>query len=77
MEVTLSSLEKSEFQTDDLTEKLNKLLETTGQKPGILFSLIRIATTWAPASPSLAESLSVIGKDKVVSRIKLSIKALA
>ncbi len=77
LEVTLSSLEKSEFQTDDLTEKLNKLLETTGQKPGILFSLIRIATTWAPASPSLAESLSVIGKDKVVSRIKLSIKALA
>lgn len=63
------SLEQSDFSTQDLTERLNTLLETTGQKPGILFSLIRIASTQAPSSPGLAETLAVLGKDTSFRRI--------
>ena len=48
---------------------LNKLLEITGQKPGILFSLIRIAVTWAPFSPQLNDTLALIGKEKTLRRL--------
>ena len=64
-----TSIEHSDFSTEDLTERLNKLLETTGQKPGVLFSLIRIATTQAPFSPGLAETMHVLGKDRSLRRI--------
>lgn len=71
-----SSLEQSNFETEDLTNRLNQLLEETGQKPGVLFSLIRIAITWAPASPALADTLRVLGKEKSLSRITKAILRL-
>jgi len=71
------SLEQSDFSVEDLTERLNTLLEVTGQKPGVLFSLIRIATTWAPSSPGLADTLAVLGKDRSLKRIEQSLEALA
>lgn len=49
---------------------LNSLLEITGQKPGILFSLIRIVTTWAPFSPQLNDTMALLGKDRVLNRIQ-------
>ncbi|HEX4662308.1 MAG TPA: glutamate--tRNA ligase [Candidatus Saccharimonadales bacterium] len=64
------ALAGSDFSVQDLTEKLNTLLETTGQKPGTLFSLIRIVTTWAPFSPGLAETMNVIGRDKTLARLQ-------
>lgn len=73
LEQAQTSLQASDFSLEDLTERLNKLLETTGQKPGILFSLIRVATTWAPASPGLAETLSVLGKETTLERLKNSL----
>jgi len=70
------TLVNNDFSTESLTSNLNQLLEQTGQKPGILFSLIRIATTWAPFSPALAESLHVIGKDAILQRISKSIDTI-
>ncbi|OGL31273.1 glutamate--tRNA ligase [Candidatus Saccharibacteria bacterium RIFCSPHIGHO2_12_FULL_41_12] len=69
LETTLESLQQSDFSADDLKERLNKLLELTDEKPVALFSLIRIATTQAPASPELTGSLHTLGKDKSLSRI--------
>lgn len=66
----------SDFSSEDLTERLNKLLETTGQKPAILFSLVRIATTQAPASPGLAETMAVLGRDVCLRRIDATLRAL-
>jgi glutamyl-tRNA synthetase len=66
----------SDFTVQDLTERLNQLLETTGQKPGILFSLIRIATTHAPASPALADTMALLGKELCLRRIDEQINAL-
>jgi glutamyl/glutaminyl-tRNA synthetase len=72
-----ASLSESDFSQEDLTNRLNQLLEETGQKPGVLFSLIRIATTWAPSSPGLAETLNVLGKDKSLERLDKSIQLLS
>jgi glutamyl-tRNA synthetase len=76
LETAKAALEQSDFTAQDLTDRLNKLLETTGQKPGVLFSLIRVATTWAPASPGLADTLSILGKDRSMQRITASISVL-
>lgn len=61
---------QSDFTVEDLTNRLNTLLETTGQKPGILFSIIRIHLTWAPFSPGLAETMSILGKEKTLRRLQ-------
>ena len=66
---------KNEFTTLDgwtpetIQASLNHLLEVTGEKPGTLFSLIRIVTTWAPFSPQLNDTLALLGKDKTLARI--------
>jgi glutamyl-tRNA synthetase len=77
LEATKSSLEASNFSLDDLTKRLNDLLEQTGQKPAVLFSLVRIATTQAAASPGLADSLTVLGKARSLQRINAQLAALA
>lgn len=76
LEQAQASLKNSDFSVDDLQTKLNDLLEASGQKPGILFSLIRIATTWAPASPGLAETLNVLGKEKTLARLQTTLQSL-
>jgi glutamyl-tRNA synthetase len=70
LQQALATLKDSDFTLDDLTDRLNRLLEQTGQKPAVLFSLIRIATTQAPSSPALAETMDVIGKDRSLSRLQ-------
>ncbi len=74
-EEKLSQIEKWDAML--IQESLNELLTQTGQKPGILFSLIRIATTWAPFSPQLNETLELLGKDKTVRRVKAAIQAIS
>jgi glutamyl-tRNA synthetase len=71
-----SVIEKSDFSAEALTKTLNNLLETTGQKPGILFSLVRMATTQAPASPGLADTLSVLGRETALRRIDATLSSL-
>lgn len=71
-----ATIDQSDFSANDLQDRLNQLLETTGQKPGILFSLVRIATTQTPASPGLAESLAVLGKETALRRIDTQINAI-
>jgi glutamyl-tRNA synthetase len=68
------ALEATGWNPESIQEALNQLLETTGQKPGILFSLIRIATTWAPFSPQLNETLALLGKEKTLARLANAIK---
>lgn len=70
------SLEASDFTPEDVQARLNTLLEETGQKPAVLFSIVRVATTWSPASPALADTLSVLGKETTIKRLNSSIEAL-
>lgn len=71
-----NALEQSNFDADALSKTLNALLETLDQKPGVLFSLIRIATTQAPASPGLAETLALLGREKSLARIDATLSEL-
>lgn len=77
LEQAKASLGQSDFSLGDLNKRLNDLLSATNQKPVVLFSLIRIATTQAPASPGLAETLAVLGKSRFSNRLDDQIKALA
>ncbi len=62
-------LESSDFTKERLTNELNTLLVATEQKPGVLFSLLRVATTQAPFSPPLAGTMSVLGRETCLRRI--------
>ncbi len=77
LETAKQSLEQSDFTAEDIQNRLNALLEQTGQKPGVLFSLIRVSTTWAPNSPALNETLAVLGRDRVLGRLETSLNAIA
>lgn len=58
-----------DWTADNIQKTLNQLLETTGQKPAVLFSLIRIYTTWASFSPQLNDTLALLGKATVCKRL--------
>ena len=58
-----------DWQPDALQVRLNQLLEQTSQSPAVLFSLVRIVTTWAPFSPQLNDTLSLLGRDRTLDRL--------
>ncbi len=76
LEQARASLEQSNFSIEDLTLHLNGLLIKTNQKPVVLFSLIRIATTQATASPELAATLQVLTKPVVLRRLDSQLATL-
>jgi glutamyl-tRNA synthetase len=65
-----------DWSSENIQSCLNQLLESTSQKPGILFSLVRIATTWAPFSPQLNDTLALLGKETTLSRLHTAINSL-
>lgn len=77
LEQSREVLEASDFTFADLTERLNKLLKQTNQKPVVLFSLIRVSTTQAPASPGLSQTLAVLGKVRSLERINRQLADLS
>ena len=71
VQTAIEDFEKIEvWDSETIQNCLNNLLEKTGQKPGILFSLIRIIVTWAPFSPQLNDTLELLGKDQTLERLK-------
>lgn len=63
-----------DFDAESIQAALNTLLETTGQKPGILFSLIRLAVSWAPFSPALNDTLATLGRETTLRRLQKAIE---
>lgn len=74
LQQTIDALETSEFTAAILQDTLNDLLGITGQKPGVLFSMIRLAVSWAPFSPALNDTLATLGKTATISRLQRAIK---
>jgi len=70
---SFATIDEADFTAENIQDALNALLETTGQKPGILFSLIRIVESWAPFSPALNEMLATLGKETVLRRIDVAL----
>lgn len=74
LKIAQKALETSDFDAESLQTSLNSLLETTGQKPGILFSLIRLAVSWAPFSPALDDTLATLGRETTLARLQKAIE---
>ena len=58
-----------EWNADNIQTTLNELLTETGKKPAELFSLIRIAISFAPFSPALNLTMDVLGRDITLARL--------
>lgn len=65
-----------DWSPDHLQEVLNSLLAETDKKPAELFSIIRIALSYAPFSPALHLTMDVLGKNVVLARLQKTITAL-
>lgn len=76
LEAARTALGESEFTPEAIQDALNQLLVATGQKPGILFSLIRLAVSWAPFSPALNDTLATLGKGETIARIDTALASL-
>lgn len=59
----------AEWNADNLQVALNELLTETEKKPAELFSLIRIAVSFAPFSPALNLTLEVLGREVSLARL--------
>ena len=69
LERTAEKLATTDWTEEKIQASLNELLKTTGQKPVILFSIIRYALTWAPFSPGLPETMTLLGRDETLARL--------
>jgi len=58
------------FSHESIENALRNLLEKLGIKPGQLFGILRVAITGQSVSPPLFESMMVIGREKVLDRIR-------
>ncbi|MBR3257172.1 glutamate--tRNA ligase [Candidatus Saccharibacteria bacterium] len=73
LETSISALEaidEKNWTEENLNKTLNSLLEKTEKKPAELFSLIRISVSFAPFSPALDLTLSVLGRNVTLSRLQ-------
>lgn len=70
----LSALDN--WDADNLQETLDALLAETGKKAAEVFSLIRIAVSFAPFSPALNLTLNVLGKDVTLARLNAVARAI-
>ena len=68
--------EVRDWDADSLQEVLNALLLSTERKPAELFSLIRIALSFAPFSPALNLTMEVLGRETSLSRLNAVVRAI-
>ncbi len=70
LKLTIAKLtDLKEWNADNIQIILNELLTETGKKPAELFSLIRIAISFAPFSPALNLTMDVLGRDITLARL--------
>lgn len=63
-------IQESNFTEEDLEKRMRALVEELDTKPGILFGLLRVTITGSNVAPGLFETMRVLGKEEVLSRIK-------
>ena len=70
LKLTIAKLtDLKEWNADNIQIILNELLTETGKKPAELFSLIRIAISFAPFSPALNLTMDVLGREITLARL--------
>ena len=68
--------DETDWSANHLQAILNDLLTQTGKKPAELFSLIRIALSYADFSPALHLTMNVLGKDRTLARLNATRSAI-
>ncbi len=76
LQIASRKLEQTEWNEDALQAALNELLAETNKKPAELFSIIRIALSFAPFSPALHLTMHVLGKNVTLARLQKTVTAL-
>ncbi len=76
LQKSAEKLENTAWDADSLQAALNQLLAETGRKPAELFSIIRIALSYAPFSPALHLTLNVLGKNISLARLHKTVTAI-
>ena len=74
---TLRSVDESEWTTPGLESILRDLATQRGEKPGALFTPIRVATTGKRIAPPLFETLETLGQALTVERLNAAAERLA
>ena len=73
----LRSLEESDWTTTQLEAVLRDLASERGEKPGAVFTPIRVATTGKRIAPPLFETLETLGQSLTVERLNMAAERLA
>jgi glutamyl-tRNA synthetase len=65
-----------DFNMNRAEEQMREMIEKKGLKPGQVFGILRVAITGQVVSPPLFESMAVIGREKVLERVRNAIQIL-
>lgn len=77
LKITIQKLQNlKNWQPETLQDALNELLTETNRKPAELFSLIRIALSFAPFSPALNLTMDVLGRETTLARLNATARAI-
>jgi glutamyl-tRNA synthetase len=60
----------SSFHEDELEKAFRVLVDDLGMKTGAVFMTVRVAITGTCVSPGLFETMNVMGKDRVIQRLR-------
>lgn len=66
----------SDFKTESIEAPMRELLDQLGMSAGQVFGIMRVAITGQKVSPPLFESMEIIGKAKVIQRMKTAVEML-
>lgn len=74
---SLPLLERADpFDKEVLEPQLRALTESLGLKTGVSFMALRVATTGRTYAPPLFDTMEVLGKERVVARVRSALEAL-
>ena len=59
-----------------ILERFRALVEELGLNPGQVFGIMRVAITGQKISPPLFESMEIIGREKVLARMRHAVELL-
>lgn len=74
---TLRSVDQTDWSTPTLESALRRLASERGEKPGALFTPIRVATTGKRIAPPLFETLETLGQPLAVERLNAAAERLS
>ncbi len=75
---TLDRLETADpFEEEEIEARLRKIVADLDMKAGTVFMVLRIAVTGSKVSPGLFETMRVLGKERVLSRLASALDTVA